>query len=288
MTAPQIGITNKDGSLIIDSQVVIDGLTLRYKISAPSSALVGGTNTPNTVPLGLNCLLHGDGGASFEDFPNKLVQNGLMGLVVLAPNEALLWGGQSTRQVQRPDGVAHAIAVDKLIRETLPGIVNFDPANVWFTGVSGGSLTLSGFFLPMFMSRYRTGAMLLCGGMAPPEGRTGLVDTLDAETLGRTRIHWESSQQELPSLKTTIPAAVRYYESRARQVGMKDEGINVLQTADATPTAGHCAFDNEGFNSGIQLALRSFGRVLQPGGDGIMQGIGPVGKGVVGRENLFT
>ncbi|CCG82386.1 protein of unknown function [Taphrina deformans PYCC 5710] len=286
ITNAKIGARAPDGSEILDRQYTTNGLTLRYKISAPTSAILSGATSNDTAKMGLNVLLHGDGGASFEDFPNKIVQGNLMGVVVLAPNDALLWGGQSTRDVQRPDGVAHSAAVDKLIREELSRVVAYDPADVWFSGVSGGAMMLSGFFLPQYLSTYKTGAMLMCGGMAPPENRAGFSNTLDAETMSRARIHWESSQQELAQLKTTIPAGIRFYEDQARQTGLSDAQIGALQTADATPTAGHCAFDNKGFNSGISLVSASWSRVVQ-GGDGMIAGIGQVDKSVVGRENLF-
>lgn len=69
------------------------GLTIRYKISAPAeqfttdSGVAGGTQTPGAQgAMGINVLLHGDGGQSFFDFPNQAVQQGLMGVVVLAPS----------------------------------------------------------------------------------------------------------------------------------------------------------------------------------------------------------
>ena len=277
------GVTTSDDSIILDNTVEINGLTLRYKIAAPQSAILrDGQRNDNGQKLGLNVLLHGDGGASFEAMPNRNIQGNLMGIVVLAPNEALLWGGQSTRQVQRPDGVAHATAVNKLIQDELPKVVDFDMSNVWFTGVSGGSLLLSGFFVPMFMSRYKTGAMFLCGGLIPPAGRG--TSTLNAETINTMRIHWQSSQAELSSLKIQIPSAIRYYESLARQNG----SINTLQTADATPTGTHCAFDNRGFNSGIQLVMNSWTAVMSNrNGDASIKDIG-VAKSVTNRSQLFN
>lgn len=38
-------------------------------------------------------LLHGDGGDTFFDFANQELQNGLMGVVILAPNDKRFWGG---------------------------------------------------------------------------------------------------------------------------------------------------------------------------------------------------
>lgn len=69
------------------------GLTLRYKISAPAdqfttaSGVTGGTQEAGAQgAMGINVLLHGDGGQSFFDFPNQAVQQNLMGVVILAPS----------------------------------------------------------------------------------------------------------------------------------------------------------------------------------------------------------
>lgn len=286
--APRQGIKAADGSTIIDRTVTINGLQLRYKVAAPDSALTTASGDGTQQRLGLNVLLHGDGGDSFVDFPNANVQGGLMGVVVLAPNEALLWGGQSTRTVDRPDGVAHATAVDTLIREGLSKSVAFDPAQVYFSGVSGGSLLLSGFFVPMFMSKYKTGVMFMCGGLVPPQSRQGLTNTLDEATMQNMRIHWQTSQAELSSLKQQIPPAVLYYESLARQMGnLNDNELNVKQTSDATPTGRHCAFDNKAFTSGIRLVSSRWSNIMQ-GGDGTVPGLGMVSKGVIGREKVYS
>lgn len=72
---------------------VCSGLTLRYKISAPAnqftttSGVTGGTQAAGAQgAMGINVLLHGDGGQSFFDFPNQAVQQNLMGVVILAPS----------------------------------------------------------------------------------------------------------------------------------------------------------------------------------------------------------
>jgi len=69
------------------------GLDLRFKISAPADQFTTASGVPGAAaqpgaqgPNGINVLLHGDGGQSFFDFPNQAVQQGLMGVVVLAPS----------------------------------------------------------------------------------------------------------------------------------------------------------------------------------------------------------
>ncbi|KFY43384.1 hypothetical protein V495_03973 [Pseudogymnoascus sp. VKM F-4514 (FW-929)] len=282
-----------DGSTILDKTVNINGLAIRYKISAPASLFTaasgvpGGAATAATAATanatagqnGLNVLLHGDGGQSFIDFPNQAVQGGLMGVVVLAPNRNRFWGGGSG--LDRTDGVEHSAAVNTLIQEQLPQDVAFDPANVFFTGVSGGSLMLSGFFMPAFGAAYKTGVMLNCGALAPQ------VAVVDAATLAAsTRIHFQSTQNELASLQPAIPEAVAAYETLAANAGLSAAEVGALQTVDASPVGGHCEFDEQDFVSGVQLMADSFADVMLAGGSGQVGGIGNVLTTVVGNENI--
>ena len=236
--------------------------------------------------MGLNVLLHGDGGQSFFDFPNQAVQGGLMGVVLLAPSEQLLWG-QSRGQpsgLQRDDGVEHSQAVNDFVQQVLPQVVAFNASNVFFTGVSGGSLTLSGFFVPAHMSNFAgTGVLLMCGGLAPQVPVVG-------DFAANTRIHFQSTQQELESLQPAIPDAIVAYEQLAGGeggLGLSAAQVGALQTVDNTPNGGHCEFDEQGFSSGIQLISNNFASIMQ-GGNGAVRGIDTktVLKPVVGNEQL--
>lgn len=265
------------------------GLSLRYKISAPAdqfttaSGVTGGKAAPNTTTgaNGLNVLLHGDGGQSFVDMPNQAVQQGLMGVVVLAPNSEKFWGGGSG--LDRTDGVAHAAAVNKLIKEQIPQDVAVDMANVHFTGVSGGSLLMSDFFMPAFGAAYatagKTGVMLMCGGMEPQ------VAVVNPTALAQARIHFQSTTQELTLLQPSIPKSVVAYEKIATDAGMSAAQVGALQTVDNTPNGGHCEFDGKAFVSGIQVMSSAYASVMQ-GGTGDVNGIGNVLKTVVGNEKL--
>jgi hypothetical protein len=240
--------------------------------------------------MGINVLLHGDGGQSFFDFPNQAVQANLMGVVALAPDPNLFWGGGSG--LQRTNGVEHAQAVADLVTNVLPQVVNFDASKTFFTGVSGGSLLLSGFFVPAQMSKFvgaaggagagaGTGVLLNCGGL-PPQ-----VDFVDAaKVMSSTTIHFQSTQQELAELQQSIPQAISAYEQLASNAGLNAQQINQLQTVNNAPNGGHCEFDGKGFSSGIQLMADSYANVIQQGGNGQVNGIGNVKTGVVGNENL--
>jgi hypothetical protein len=266
---------------------------MRFKVSAPEEQFVltnavrrqisnatAVSNITAGADMGLNILLHGDGGQSFFDFPNQNVQGNLMGVVILAPDPNLFWGGG--QGLQRTDGVEHSQAVADLITEVMPQVVNFDPQQVFFTGVSGGALMMSGFFIPQQMQKFpNSGVLLNCGGLAPQ------VDFVDPNVLATTTIHHQSTQREWASLQQSIPDAVAAYAQAASDTGLSADQINQLQTVDNTPDGGHCAFDEVGFVSGIQLMADSYAYVIQQGGNGQVNGIGNVRKGVVGAQLTF-
>ncbi|KAK6221935.1 hypothetical protein LQW54_001155 [Pestalotiopsis sp. IQ-011] len=284
---PQGVSTATDGSTILDMTAQVNGLPLRFKISGPAdqfttdSGVTGGTQAANaTGTLGLNVLLHGDGGQSFFDFPNQAVQKNLAGVAVLAPDPNLFWGGGSG--LDRTDGVAHAQAVNDLVQTVLPQVMAFNASQVSFTGVSGGSLMLSGFFVPAHMTNFAgagNGVLLNCGGLAPQ------VDFVDAAGVAAaTRIHFQSTQQELALLQGSIPDSVAAYEQVAADAGLSADQIGALQTVDNSPDGGHCEFDGKDFVSGVQLMADSFSDVMQ-GGTGQVNGVNVLNT-VVGNENL--
>ena len=268
----------------------ISGLEIRYKVSAPAdqftaaSGVQGGNAAPGTQgAIGMNVLLHGDGGQSFFDFPNQGVNANLMGVAVLAPDKNLKWGGADKNGVQRPQGVPHSQAVADLITQELPKMVAFNQSNVQFTGVSGGSLTLAGFFMPAHMGQFPNSAVLLnCGGLAPQVQFTPEA----AAAMGNTRIHFQSTTNELKQLQQLIPETIKAYEQVAGQAGLSDQQINALQTVNNEPNGGHCAFDGKGFVSGVQLMADNFANIMLPGASGEVNGIGNVAQGIVGNENL--
>ena len=129
---------------------------------------------------------------------------------------------------------------------------------------------LSGFFVPQFMTNYKTGVELNCGALTPQ------VDFVDAQnTIPATRVHFQSTQQELTELQGELPNAITAYEAAARQVGLSDTQINALQTVDNSPNGGHCEFDGQDFVNGIQLMASNYDAVMQ-GGNGFVPGIGTV------------
>lgn len=164
-----------DGSTILDDTVMVNGLPIRFKISAPADQFLAASGVPGAAAtagqgtLGANILLHGDGGQSFFDMPNQAVQANTMGVALLAPDDNLFWGGGSG--LDRTDGVAHAQAVSDFVTTELPARVAVNMSNVMFTGVSGGSLLMSGFFIPAQMANFANSAVELNCGAMPPQVR---------------------------------------------------------------------------------------------------------------------
>lgn len=234
--------------------------------------------------MGANVLLHGDGGQSFFDMPNQAVQANTMGVALLSPNQNLYWGGGSG--LQRTDGVAHAQAVNDFIQVEMPKRVAVNMSAMVFTGVSGGSLLMSGFFIPAQMQNYPNSAVELnCGGMPPQSAVQNAT-----QVMTQTRIHYQSTQSELKLLQGSIPQAVSAYEQLAMDAGMTPDQINAMQTVDNTPSGGHCEFDGKDFVTGVQTMLTSYSNVVQ-GGNGMVTGLGApstgkVTTGVVGNEKL--
>ena len=279
-----------DGSMILDDTVMVNNLPIRFKISAPADQFLPASGVPGAAAtsangtLGANVLLHGDGGQSFFDMPNQAVQANTMGVALLAPDVNLFWGGGAG--LDRTDGVAHAQAVNDFIQTELPQRVAVNMSNIVFTGVSGGSLMMSGFFIPAQMQNYANSAVELnCGGMPPQVAFQNA-----ATVMSQTRIHYQSTQSELQLLQGSIPQAVAAYEQLAADAGLTADQVNQLQTVDNTPAGGHCEFDGQDFVSGVQTMSSSYASVMQ-GGNGAVQGIGApstgvVTTGVVGNENL--
>jgi hypothetical protein len=230
---------------------------LRFRVSIP--------NTPNPA-LGLNVLLHGDGGASFFEMPNAGIQNNLLGVVIQAPDRNLQWGGADDARSKGPE---HVRLVADLIDNVLPKLVDFDSSKIFFTGVSGGSLTLSSAMIPLFGDKYNSGMFLLCGGSPPPQA-------IPASKLPK-RIHFQTTTREFADLKQLISQSVAAVVNSAKAGGLSDAEINNRFTIDSTPTGNHCSFDARGFNSGIQLAVNNFKAIMLDG-----QGVAMTGNSLRG------
>ena len=84
------------------------------------------------------------------------------------------------------------------------------------------------------MTQYKTGVLLNCGALTP---QVDFQDT--ANTLSVTRIHYQSTQNELALLQPAIPEAIKAIESAATDAGISTQTISKLQTVDNSVTGGH-------------------------------------------------
>ncbi|WAR61323.1 hypothetical protein PtB15_12B8 [Puccinia triticina] len=91
---------------VVPMTAEIEGFAIQFKVSgsdedlqpaAKAGALIRASAEQATADSsggkGINLVLHGDGGQSFFDFPNKGEHEGLLGVVALAPNDKMFWGG---------------------------------------------------------------------------------------------------------------------------------------------------------------------------------------------------
>ncbi|KAJ3201738.1 hypothetical protein HK099_002118 [Clydaea vesicula] len=237
---------------------------------------------PNNLQAnaGLNVLLHGDGGQSFFEFPNvdPEKQGGLIGVVMLSPlspNGQLKWGGDDN---QRSDGPAQMQIVTDIIQNEIPKIVQFDQSKVFFTGVSGGSLTLTSAMLPLFGDVFQSGMMILCGG---------LTNNLDLTGKLPNRLHFQTTQDELDGIKEELPVTIKEIADSAQAQGLADAQIQQQFTVNGSPNAGHCAFDGQDFNSGIQLMLDQFADIMLNAQPTLNVGDNQL-NGIIGNENPFV
>ncbi|KAL1900700.1 hypothetical protein Cpir12675_000834 [Ceratocystis pirilliformis] len=153
----------------------------------------------------------------------------------------------------------------------LPEILSFDSDNVFFAGISGGAMLLTGYFIPTFMHEFpSTGALLLCGAMPP---QVPWVKT--KEFIGNTRFHFQSTKNELGGLDDLITQTIDVFSDTATDMGVSDGLLDKLQTVNNDPKGGHCIFDNVDFYSSIKLMAESYPNIMQKG-DGIVPGIGNV------------
>ncbi|KAJ3176871.1 hypothetical protein HDU87_004803 [Geranomyces variabilis] len=275
------GLTLPPGVQLIDKMITVQNIPLRVRVAAPTELLVGAGGAAANSTMGLNVLLHGDGGSPFQAFPNRIPRDGLMGVAILAPPNPLnknqpVWGGGAGGN-DRPLGPAHSAAINELIQTELPKLVNFDITKVDFTGVSGGSFLLAGFFIPTFASTYKNSAFLLnCGALDP------VVPIKDGAAVSSLRIHFQSSTKDFPDITQNIAQTTATLVKNSKAAGLSAADIGKLVTSDATPVGGHCQMDGKNFVSGVTLMVDNYGSVMFGTGPtpGSVPGIGNVAKGV--------
>lgn len=87
----------------------------------------------------------------------------------------------------------------------------------------------------MYAENYNTGAVLGCGGLPPQV----LPSPNFGKTLSTMRIHFQTSQNELPFLQPAITGAVLTYADAATKAGGNTNDVGRKLTVDATPRGDH-------------------------------------------------
>jgi hypothetical protein len=186
---------------------------------------------------GLNIHLHGDGGGDyrwlFEDNVRFGLQHGLIGVVVLAPNPERRWYRQ---------GEQNALFLHELVQNEIAKKYNIDLSRIYFSGVSGGSQFLTGQFIPLYGKRYRSGAVMLCGG---PANWLRRLDMEEAD-INAFRLSWFATAGDF--LLDQVEEGIQYYRSRGFPV-----------TSEILPTGSHCSFPG-GVNAALEKKLRDIVR----------------------------
>ncbi len=116
---------------------------------------------------GLMIYFHGSGStqtyaAGFDGLDQVAQKLGLLAMAVQAPNGHDTWANHATGPSNQHDQY-----VKNLLDKVFPSITGLDKNKILFVGISAGSTFLSGDFLPRFITRYKGGAVLLCGGGGP-------------------------------------------------------------------------------------------------------------------------
>lgn len=101
----------------------------------------------------------------------------------------------------------------------------------------------------MYAESYKTGVVLCCGGMIPQV--SPFINF--GKTLNSMRVHFQTSQKEIPGLQTSIAKTIVAYGDLAIKAGGNKTFLGHLLTVDATPKAEHCEFDGKDYVSGLQL-----------------------------------
>lgn len=284
---------------VLALSTVVDGLVVNTRIITGSAQFGSDKvhfkiSVPNPTPqnAGLNVMLHEDGGGSYDMFPNAEFKNNLIGVILEAPNSNRTWGGNRDDAARAkadvasnfPQGSLHSGYVDHMLNaggdiEKALG-TKFDHSRVFFTGASGGSLLLTGFFIPKYADKYNSGALLMCGGLPRQVEIAG-----GASSMRNWRLAFHSTQDELWQFKQTIPATINKIKEDAVGAKASTSAINAKYTIGAAASrGGHCGIDGIGLHSGIQYGVDHFGAIMGMGGTlpSLLSQ-----KGIVGNENPY-
>jgi hypothetical protein len=187
-------------------------------------------------PMRLGLHLHGDGAVAHLDnsalaamIPWVDAHRGI-GVSALAPNGCAWWLRPTydcASDQSEPDNDAENVAPLAAALDAVIAAYDVRTDGVRYYGASGGSIFLTGEWLPLEGARYPGIFAIMCGGSAP---RPFAWDTGDAALRDRSTVAFTYGEQDplLSEIRRSIDA-------------LSGKSFAVSETI--LPGAGHCAFD---------------------------------------------
>ena len=165
MTCGFAGANTKSGSY--NTGVKYKGKTLKVEWAAAQ---------PNTKSKkGAFIYFHGDGGGSgYSNAPNRFKSlQKKYGFHIIGVRAPVSHSWQGPINMNNPsDPYPNAQAFDKFLFHYISKY-NVDPNKIYFAGVSGGAMFISGHYVPTYGRGIKGGMLLLCGGATSAEYSNG-------------------------------------------------------------------------------------------------------------------
>lgn len=191
-----------------------DGEVGEYTLFAPS----------DNQARGLLVYLHGSGNAA-------AYANAMNGIKPVADQFDLIPLLVKTSRTDSwlEGGVANLLYLDEIIEKEVMASLNIDKQKVFFAGVSGGAVFLTGYFVPRYGYKYRGGAICLCGG------EMSILNGIGGIYLN------EDLQNYLPIVFYTQQEDYMYDQVKGGEAYYRSKGLKV--TAQYPEGGSHCGFN---------------------------------------------
>lgn len=212
------------------------------KVAGAELKIIEPQDVSSSEPLRLAIFLHGDGAFAHDsDMAPRLqapwtYRHHTLYVSARAPNSCSWWTkpkrGLCVGEPPEEDKDTAGENAEALVRiiEALRHGWNIVDGPILFGGSSGGSVFLTGSFLPKYGDRYPGVYALNCGGEVPWGGNLSWNST-DPALRGPTKLFFTFGSKD--PLRPDILAAIAYYQEHSFPL---DEKV--------VPGADHCAFDH--------------------------------------------
>ena len=217
--------------------------SVEVKLVGPRTAVAG-----NAGPLRLGLYLHGDGAGAHKSnsvlkamVPWTDAAHGI-GVSILAPNGCAWWqtpAHDCTSMQADPDVAAENAAALVIALDVIMKAYDVRTDGIRYYGSSGGSIFLTGEWLPLQGGRYPGVFALMCGGEVPSLAYAW--DSKDVALRAKDPLWFTYGDQDF--LLTDITAA---------EAAFKGKGFAL--TEKVIPGKGHCEFDAHAEAIGIWTA----------------------------------